>query len=123
MSRRANIEFSQGYLKRIQTLHIDEVTYDFEEGIFTQNVIEPVQKIIEGRVDAHIYENFLVFEPLSYERSSSDWRSYRVYGERRDNDYYAIAFSKPLESVAEFVGTNGTKELFTYAKSINSNQS
>ena len=121
MSRRANIEFSQGYLTRIQTLHIDEVTYDFEEGIFTQNVIEPVQKIIEGRVDVHIYENFLVFEPLSYERSPSDWRSYRVYDARRDNDYYAIAFSKPLENVAEFVGTNGTKELFTSAKNINSN--
>ena len=113
MSRRANIEFSQGYLTRIQTLHIDEVTYDFEEGIFTQNVIEPLQKIIEGRADVHIFEDFLVFEPLSYERSPSDWRSYIVYEERRDNDFYAIAFSEPLESVVAFLDIYGTKELFT----------
>lgn len=122
MSRRANIEFSQGYLTRIQTLHIDEVTYDFEEGVFTQEVIEPVQKIIEGRINVHIFKDFLAFEPLSYERSPSDWRSYRVYDERRDNDYYAIAFSEPLENVAEFVNTNGSKELIALAKNINSSK-
>ena len=113
MARLANLEFSQGSLSRIQSLYFDEVTYDFEKEIFTQKVIEPVQKIIEGRIDVHVYEDFLVFEPLSHERSPSDWRSYRVYDERKDKDYYAIAFSEPLESVAEFVNTNGTKELFT----------
>ncbi len=121
MARLANLEFSQGHLTCIKSIYSDEEFHDFEEVVFTQKIIEPVQKIIEGRVDVHIYKNFLVFEPLSYERSSSDWRSYRVYDERRDNDYYAIAVSEPLENVAEFVGINGTKELFTSAKNINSN--
>ncbi|GAI88853.1 unnamed protein product, partial [marine sediment metagenome] len=79
------------------------------------------QKIVEGNVDIHVYENFLVFKPLSYARSPSDWRSYRVYDKRRDNDYYAIAFSQPLERVATFVDNYGTKELSTSVESINSN--
>jgi len=113
MVRLANLEFSQGHLTRVLSYFYDKEFYAFEEGIYAQEVIESIQKIIEGRIDVHIYENFIAFEPLSHERSPSDWRSYRVYEERRDNDFYAVAFSEPLESVAEFVKTNGTKELFT----------
>jgi len=120
-ARFASLEFSQGNLTRVQSLYFEEVTYDLKEGIFKQKVIEPVQKIIEGRIDVHIYEDFLVFEPLSYERSPSDWRSYRVYNKRRDNDYYAIIFSQPLERAATFIDVYGTKELFSSVKSINSN--
>ncbi|GAI87711.1 unnamed protein product, partial [marine sediment metagenome] len=105
---RAKFNFSQKSLDSIESLYPDKKTISFEENMYSKENVETVQKIIEGPSDVHIYENLLVFEPLSYSRSM-DNKSYRVYTERRDNNYNMILFQQPLENISEFVAPNLTK--------------
>ena len=99
----AHINFSQGSLESIKSYYTEEETYTFEKGEYKKETIEIVQKIIEGSSDVTVYDNFLEFKPESYTRSPPDWRSYRVYQSRRDNNYHVFTFAQSLENCSGFV--------------------
>lgn len=115
--RYAKLNFSRESLKSVESFYLGKTTYNFEESTYSKENIEIVQKIIEGPADVQIYENFLLFEPLSYSRSM-DNKSYRVYAKRRDNNYNVILFQQPLENISEFVAPNLTKDCMELIRAI-----
>ena len=104
----AKLNFSQESLESIESSYPDKKTNSFKDNKYSKENVDIVQKIIEGPSDVHIFENLLLFEPLSYSRSIGN-KSYRMYTKRRDDNFDVMLFQQPLENVYELVAPNFTK--------------